>query len=522
MPPSQNPAVKIVVNNVFSRIYGILSPELIYNLNTILSYKIQDSRYIIENIQKKPYASDWDGTIKLFWENEGNRFYTGMMSDVIDTLTKAGTPFVIADRRVIPPRNLEGMKFILPPTKFERPYQNTVIASMIKATRGIMQAATGSGKTFMVTKIIGSVKSGPFLFFVPTVDIMDQAYECLSDCLTTPIGKLGDGNFDIQHINVVMIPTAVQAINRNNPKFKIKDYKYDDEDDWDNTPLESKKAEAIDQLIRSATGVYLDECHHASSKTCQTIMENSVSAYWRFGGSATPYREDGAEKMIKALFGRVVQKISASWLIRKDYLVKPHIYNIRMNGFHGDWSSYQEVYKNYIVNNEDLNEMVARLAIRLKNVNIPTLILVQQYPHGDAIRKMIPDAPFIKGNMSRKKRREAIAGLRDGSTPYAIATTLADEGLDVERLGAVIIAGGGKSITRVYQRVGRVIRTFPEKNRALVFLFHHEARFLKKHGAKVARLLAVEPEFSIIKSTELRIMDDIDTILRPESTGLFA
>ena len=192
-----------------------------------------------------------------------------------------------------------------------------------------------------------------------------------------------------------------------------------------------------------------------------------------------------------------------------------------MQGDHGDFDSYPEVYRHYIVDNPDLNELVARLAIRLKNMGIPTLILVQQYPHGDAIKKMIPDAPFIKGNMPRKKRREAIAGLRDGTIPYAIATTLADEGLDVERLGAVIVAGGGKSITRVYQRVGRVLRMFPNKTRALAFLFHHDATFLDDHGKKVHRILAMEPEFTITKSSEHRIMDDMDAILRPNETGLF-
>jgi superfamily II DNA or RNA helicase len=522
MPSVQPPIPKIVVNNVFSRICGILSPETIYNLNAVLSYKIKDPHYIVSAIRKKLVTSNWDGTIRLFWDYQGNRFYTGMMSDVIDVLDKAGVSYIIDDRRVIPSKNLSEMKFILPPTKFERPYQNVVIASMIKATRGIMQAATGAGKTFITSKLIGSIKSGPFLFFVPSIDIMDQAYECLSDCLTVPIGRIGDNNFDIQQINVVMVQTAIKALNRNNPKFKIVDYKYDENDQWDDKPIDVIKAEAVDKLIRSAKGIYYDEVHHAACKTAIEIMGACTNAYYRYGGSATPFREDGAEKMIKALFGRVVQKISASWLIRNKYLVKPYILNIKMKDDHGHFDSYPEIYKHYIVQNDILNETVARIAIRMKNMGIPTLILVQQYPHGNAIQKMIPDAPFIKGNMPRKKRKAAIAGLRDGSIPYAIATTLADEGLDVERLGAVIIAGGGKSITRVYQRVGRAIRTFPDKERALVFIFHHNTRILDHHGDRVARILSMEPEFVITKTEKHRIMDNIDALLRPNNSGLFA
>ena len=512
---------KIVVQNVYSKIYGFVPPEISEKLKKSLQYKVQDYQHVVGNMKQGLVASDWDGTILLYWAHKGHLFYTGMMSDVLQILDAEHFEYSIDDRRVIPPRSLADMKFILPPTKYERPYQNIVVASMIKATRGVMQAATGSGKTFMTTKMIGTIKSGPFLFFVPTVDLLEQAHDCLSDCLTVPIGKIGDGQFDIQQVNVVMFQTAVKAVKRNDPKFKPANYKFDEEDDWDDAPLESNRAAAIDDLIRRAAGVYVDECHHAATQTCQAIMEACSNAYWRFGGSATPFREDGAEKMIQALFGKVVQKINASWLIRNKYLVKPYIFNIRMTGMHGSWKSYREVYKHYIVENDDLNKLVAKLTIRMNQFNIPTLILVQQYPHGNAIKKMIVDAPFIKGDMPRVKRRDAIASLRDGSLPYAIATTLADEGLDVERLGSVIVAGGGKSCTRVYQRIGRALRKFEGKERAIVFMFHHDAQFLNAHGNRVARILKEEPEFVIINSDENRIMDDINELLQPGNVGIF-
>lgn len=915
---------KVVVNNVFSRIYGIVPPDIEKTLKDQLQYTVQDYEHVVKNVRKGLDSSPFDGHVYLYWAAKGHKFYTGMMSNVLRILDDAGFAYTIDDRRIIPPRNLADMKLVLPPGKFERPYQNVVVASMIKATRGIMQAATGAGKTFMTTKIIGSIKSGPFIFFVPTKDLLDQAHECLSDCLTVPIGKIGDNQCDIRDINVVMVQTAVKAIKRNDPQFKIADYSFDEEDTWDDAPLDEPKAVAIDTLMRGATGVYLDECvsgdtmlvtdkgivpirdvvtrgcsrvmtqggfekitgwramgckrsvivrlsngtkircshnhpfgtlkgwkaaknlqrgdvvvcadvgrqytkasgddsksmcldtktsaepaldgknytmstgscapcvnvgvankfsqltkqfyhsspvevvtdtlniscpttskksgasitltspqrrdkhylehvlethalfsptpdqetedymptivannwngldtkvsfftdlvyqlrmgkiqdsekhgrvcdqdachpsqrlqrqstemtatnilpsisliqlgtlglrggsvmmeviadsichlpytpkdgqgkklrlqpngstsrashaiqqeeedqpstfqssdrwpskkksnnmsrrvwhtslatvtditeagktdlydigvenkksffgngilvhncHHAASRTCQTIMEACSNAYWRFGGSATPFREDGAEKMIQALFGKIVMRISASWLIRNKYLVKPYIFNVRMNGMHGHWDSYPQVYKHYIVDNDELNELVARLAIKMQQEGIPTLILVKQYPHGNAIKKMIPDAPFIRGDMPRTKRRGAISGLRDGSIPCAIATTLADEGLDVERLGCVMVAGGGKSITRVYQRVGRALRSFKEngvsKERAIVFLFHHEAQFLDAHGRRVANILKDEPEFVIVNSNTAHIMDDLNDFLNPGHSG---
>jgi superfamily II DNA or RNA helicase/intein/homing endonuclease len=976
---------KVVVQNVYSRIYGDIPLAIEEEINKTLQYRIQNYEHIIEAQAKRGYTTD--GIVHLYWPRKGHMFYTGMMSDVLRILDKANFEYEITDRRFVPDRNLIDMKFIPPAWKTERDYQNIIAASMIKAGRGVMQAATGAGKTFITSKMIGSIKSGPFLFFVPSKDLLDQSYDCLSECIDIPIGRIGDGHFDVQQINVATIQTAVKAVNSNNPRFKIADYKFDDEDDWDEDQLDDSNSKIMDSLIRSASGIYMDEVHHAASKSCQAIMEAASNAYWRYGGSvgpesyielkggcfengfvgtienafeiaskesnvyswkefqvvdlvgvfsrgwsgsgfvwknclrilrhsgkqclrvnakgtnllvtpdhsvykaesgnkvwittgkkrkrktlkfepkmdgtssvllskgdvlfgddganfgdekepqinmvefcskhmigskvtvccdvksldhnllhkianpktiynwkrrggipiesfikiknpppiffltgnrrtiriapqinlanwaymlgfylgdgwvennskkigftveldrakfisakmkslegvtwkvkkrimpgksvelkannifvaklllsifgnvrcysksipgewilswtrehreqllqglldsdgtvcngqgekvsysinttsehfaksicsllrslglwggttikkrsggivkgrqiiakhdsyvtkwskkrpdvkksgifehfdhrsikfaelsvrkvskditpewiydlemsghpsftadgilvhnsATPFREDGAEKMIQALFGKVVTNVSASWLIRHNYLVKPYIFNIEMSGMHGLFNSYPKVYENYIVKNDELNQLVAKLAIRMRQLNIPTLILVQRYNHGEIIKKYLPDAPFIKGNMPRKKRKDSIASLRDGTLNCAIATTLADEGLDVERLGCVTVAGGGKSITRVYQRVGRALRTFPGKDKAIIFLFSHEATFLKSHGEKVARILKREPEFVIINTNETRVMDDLNQLLCPSSTGIF-
>jgi len=138
-----------------------------------------------------------------------------------------------------------------------------------------------------------------------------------------------------------------------------------------------------------------------------------------------------------------------------------------------------------------------------------TLILVQQYPHGDNLKAIRPDLVFIKGNQPKKQRKQALKDLRDGTIKVAIATTLADEGLDIKRLGCVIVAGGGKSVTRVYQRVGRTLRKFPGKDKAFVILFQHKCKFLEKHAKRVCNLLKKEKEFVIQQSLPENILEDV-------------
>lgn len=52
-----------------------------------------------------------------------------------------------------------------------------------------------------------------------------------------------------------------------------------------------------------------------------------------------------------------------------------------------------------------------------------------------------------------------------------IATSLADEGLDVPRANILILAGGGRSGARIEQRTGRVLRTFHGKSRGVIYDF---------------------------------------------------
>jgi len=512
-------SVKIVANNIFSRVYGPLDDVVRSSLMSKLSYRIKDAYF------RTGEFGDWDGVCKLFWPSEGNKFYTGMMSVVRDILDKAGVEYSLEDRRQAPAQNLPYNLFSPKSPKEDRLYQNFTVNKCLKATRGIIQSATGAGKTYMVTKLIGGIKTSPFIFFVLSKDLLEQAQQCLSDCLNVSVGIVGDGQIDIQPVTVMTVQTAIRAIHWKDKNVDLNAYKYDEDDSWDDATIDnagSDQADAVAALIADAKGVYFDEVHHAAARTCQEVLEFAKGAYWRFGGSATPFREDGAEMMLQALFGKTLVSISASWLIKNGYLVKPYIFNIAVPG-NTSFMMYPSIYKERIVQNADLNNLVVALACKMESRNIPFLTLVQQYDHGESLKIRHNSIPFIRGDMPRKKRKQAIDDLKAGIIPGAIATTLADEGLDIERLGSAIIAGGGKSVTRCYQRVGRTLRTFPGKKRALVFLFHHKCKYLKEHGSRVRRLLAEEPEFSISDFTPSTIMSGIDDLLDGTSTSnLFA
>jgi superfamily II DNA or RNA helicase len=108
------------------------------------------------------------------------------------------------------------------------------------------------------------------------------------------------------------------------------------------------------------------------------------------------------------------------------------------------------------------------------------LILVAEVEQGERFAAKIEGAVVAHSKMGAKKRREAIGAFRDGSLRCLIATSLADEGLDVPRASVLILATAGRSGAKLEQRTGRVMRPHEGKGVGLVYDFADQ-------GASMAR-----------------------------------
>ena len=504
--------VKILIGNANSKIVGHLPEHVQEEVDKALSYMSPGAKF-----SKKYKEGRWDGRIRFYQKHKGQSFLTGMLSIVTAILTEYEIPFKKVDNRVVPDQNLPFLEF-QPPVGFEkRDYQDFTISRSITRTRGILKMATGSGKTLVATQLIGELKTGPFMFYVLTKDLLDQAYETLSSTLNVSIGRIGAGHFDIKDINVCTVQSVIRSI-KDDKSFKISDYMFDNEESWDDSDiLPYEKAVAVRKLLVATKGIFLDESHHASCNMVRDLMGASPSAYWRYGGTATPYREDNAEIVLQGLFGQKIVDISASYLIDRGYLLTPYILFDPI--LHESVpNAYPSAYSKCVSKNDDFHAHVAKTANHLIDKNLSTLILVQQYAHGDALKKLIPNTEFVTGKMSTKKRAQCIQDLRDKKSLCMIATTLADEGLDIPTLDAALLAGGGASATRVNQRIGRTLRpdrgSANPRDRSIVVVYDHKARHLDKQTRKVRRLLKVEEKFNLINSAGGDyILSEIDEIM---------
>lgn len=497
------------IGNIFTAIEGELPSARIKELERELSFRPQGylfssayNRWIL-NSKGERIKRAWNGWKPQFWSSERNGTYfpTGLISLVVAWMKGKGILYTLTDLRERPDQN-----FDLEPSGIieYRDYQARVIHTACNKSRGIIQAATGSGKTVMSAGIIEQLKVAPFMFFVTSIDLLEQAKSSFEQFLRfrgspLKVGQIGGGVIDIQDVNVCTIQTVVRALD----KKWDKKYKFDTEDSDDKTPIEQYKGD-IREVIREARGSICDEVQHWRADTCQLVARELKSAFYTYGMSATPYRDEGDDLMIQAAFGKKIEVITATELINhpSQYLVRPHIKMVHIKGNRSKFKQYQSLYKDRVVENDYYNGCIANIANAYIDNKRLVLVLVQQIEHGKELAHMIKGAQFLSGKSSKNKRSSGLKNLRNHYISCIVSTTIFDEGIDVRPLDTVILAGQGKSSVRAMQRIGRICRPYTysdgsKKIRATAIDPVIHDKFLMDHSAEREKMYHTEPAYNV-------------------------
>jgi len=434
----------------------------------------------------------WDGMRRLF-DKRNHEFPTGLLDRVTEILDRQKVRYKIDDQRV---KNDAKLRFRKPAASGLRAYQKAVLKEALESERGILEMATGSGKTVVAAHIIASLKR-PTLFFVHTKDLLYQTKNLLGDILNIPIGQIGDGVVDIQPITVGTIQTCSRCLGITVSSASEADEEMDVSSEESDT-IQEDRTEQVREALRNAGVAIFDECHHVPADTCYSLTMNLPNAFYRFGLSATPYRADRQDLLIEAAIGKKFSRINASYLVKKKFLVPPHITFFLMPATQPTAGrTYHNVYQHEIVKNETRNKFIAEISRKFIEQGKTVLVLVSQVRHGENVLNLLPEAVFLTGKDTSNVRNTALDGLRERRIPAIIATTLADEGLDIPSLDVLVLAGGGKSETRALQRIGRALRPVKGKKIAFVVDFFDQARFLCEHSKSRLEIYKTEDCFKI-------------------------
>lgn len=206
----------------------------------------------------------------------------------------------------------------------------------------------------------------------------------------------------------------------------------------------------IQQLLASnklpeASVLVLDEAHHYVASKWNTVAEHYRGAL-RIGLTATPQRGDGSG--LGDIFTSMVVVATYSELISQGHIVGCDVIAPPDRG------------SSIAMSPED--------AVRTYAWDRQSIVFTSTVPEAHRVASLIDGAIAIEGNTDKGTRLDAIEGFRQGKVRHLVNVYVLTEGFDAPSASVCILARGCTVEAAYVQMVGRVLRTWPGKERALL------------------------------------------------------
>jgi len=405
-------------------------------LYTTFSYPVEGAEF-----SPRYKRGEWDGYDHLYSKKwKGGPI--GLVKKAENTLTNLGYKVEIINKNhPLGPKIHYKWNF---PFRLREYQEDAILAAMNKGS-GIIALPTGSGKTLIGLKLIYLLDSKA-LVVVHTKELLEQWKERIRSVLGVEPGQIGDGKWIEKDITVAMLQTLSKN-GRNLGHYNL---------------------------------LIVDETHRIPADTWYRVALN-INAYWRFGLTATPWRNDGKDLKIEASVGGFISDIKLEPLIEAGFLAEPEFQVITHSTTAGGYD-FNQVINNYIVNNDPRNKAIVDKAVELVSQGHKVLVDVKRVKHGEILTSMIRErgiyAEFLCGEDKSSHRQEVLASFRNGLN--CLVSTLVKEGVDIPSMSAIILAGGGKSSVMLIQTIGRALRPL-DGRKAVIVDIEDRGKFVWEH-----------------------------------------
>jgi superfamily II DNA or RNA helicase len=341
-----------------------------------------------------------------------------------------------------------------------RDYQKNAV-EWAKTSDGLIIAPAGSGKTWIAASIIKHLHErqtiGRFGWIAPTRETCQQARTSLK---------------------VAGVPDEIVDIR---------------------CPHESVDFSQKDVLI-------VDEAKHSPAVGWRRIIESCKG--FRYGFDATPWCDDEDRNAVtRTLFFNRTYEIKRSDIgdsLADAYLHLSDATDLNLKQKIDDnidrlfvtrrrymrisddelkrmcaWESLVDIG---ICQNRDRNAYAVDYA--LEHLDMQTLILIPRITLGEEYEAAIPRSLLVHSKIGKKQRKAAMEQFKAGNLRTMIATSLADEGLDLPNVELLIMVSGGRSSQKTIQRASRALRKTDSKNCATILDFSDRFHPIGAYHAK--------------------------------------
>lgn len=316
-----------------------------------------------------------------------------------------------------------------------RDYQQEAVDLMLTNYRGLINFATGLGKTLVALHFIKQYRKRA-LIVCPSDSIAKQFYKLFVDSFgKNKVGFYGGGKKTISDITIGIAASVTKGIA-----------------DFRNADL----------------GVVIfDETHHTPATTFFSISSGLAETGKVFGLTATDFRSDGKDVMITAGCGTVLVRRDIKWGVENKWLAEPYFIVREVATTGRDIKDDKgRAYKEHILNSTIMKKQIREDAQKMMTAGKSVLILVDEVAHGKELSSEL-GIPFATG--LDKKSQDYIDDLNKGTVPGLIGTdSKISEGVDTKNVDCLIMANFAASRGPVTQAIGRGLRKQGTKTKCLI------------------------------------------------------
>jgi len=429
------------------------TPALLSWANKTLTYTDKSKAYQLRRMAKNMWQRNSPAYAKLQAESKGQLHRIDGDKLFIPSTFFEDIKSELAPYRITDMRGETGKKIVVPWVKKPydlRPYQEEAVQLMMTNYRGLINLATGLGKTLLATHFVQRYKKRA-LIVCPSESVAKQFYSQFVACFgKNKVGFYGGGKKSICDITVGI----AASITKNIADFQAHDLGV----------------------------VIFDETHHTPATTFFDISKGLSSTGKIFGLTATDYRSDGKDVMITGGCGPVLIRRDIKWGVENKYLAEP-IFIVRQVPTTGKDHKDDKLksYKAHVLNEPIMLQQIEQDAAKLMAAGKSVLILVDEVAHGQMLATAL-GIPFATGIDA--KSQEYVDQLNKGLVPGLVGTDgKIGEGSDTQNVDALILANFVASKGPVIQAIGRGLRKQGSKTHCLILDYiPMGSTMLSRHG----------------------------------------
>ena len=443
------------------------TPQFLLNFKKQLSYVDKAKQYQLKKMEKNPFLRKSPAYTKLKQEINGN-----LVQEISDSEFRISSGFAYLFKHFDIDNRKDTGKAVTFPWKKKpfdpRDYQEEAVELMLNSWRGVINLATGAGKTLTTIHYIRRFGKKT-LIICPGKGIADNFYSELVNAFgENKIGYYGGGKKKIKDITVGIAQSVINGI-------------------------EDFKKENLGAIV-------VDEAHHTPATIFSTIATELGSVGRIFGLTATNFRNDGKDVMIEAAVGPTLISRDLIWCIDNGWLADPYfiVREVPTTGqsFRDD---KLKNYKEHVLNSELMTQQIIQDCQKFIDAGKHVLCLVDEKAHGEVISKAL-GLPFANGD--DKKSSDYIVQLNDGKLPGLVGTdSRIGEGVDTKRVDVLVLANFVASKGILWQNIGRGMRLYGDK-KAVVVLDYAPlgSAMLKRHSdQRIAMYKEITDNVKVVK-----------------------